>query len=43
LESGGGIMLIVGSFVAILVAATAQIVYTACMGGVLSMTRDLAV
>jgi NAD(P)-dependent dehydrogenase (short-subunit alcohol dehydrogenase family) len=43
LESGGGAIVNVASFVAIMGAATAQIAYTASKGGVLSMTRELAV
>ena len=43
LESGGGSIVNVASFVAIVGAATAQIAYTASKGGVLSMTREIAV
>ena len=43
LESGGGSIVNVASFVAIMGAATAQIAYTASKGGVLSMTREIAV
>jgi NAD(P)-dependent dehydrogenase (short-subunit alcohol dehydrogenase family) len=40
---GGGSVINVASFVAILGAATSQISYTASKGAVLSMTRELAV
>jgi NAD(P)-dependent dehydrogenase (short-subunit alcohol dehydrogenase family) len=43
LASGGGSIINVASFVALMGAATAQIAYTATKGGVLSMTRELAV
>ena len=43
LESGGGSIINVASFVASMGAATAQIAYTASKGGVLAMTRELAV
>jgi NAD(P)-dependent dehydrogenase (short-subunit alcohol dehydrogenase family) len=43
LRSGGGSIVNVASFVAIMGAATAQIAYTASKGGVLSMTREIAV
>ena len=43
LESGGGSIVNVASFVAIVGAATPQIAYTASKGGVLSMTREIAV
>jgi len=43
LASGGGAIVNVASFVALMGAATAQIAYTASKGGVLSMTRELAV
>jgi NAD(P)-dependent dehydrogenase (short-subunit alcohol dehydrogenase family) len=43
LESGGGAIVNVASFVAILGAATPQIAYTASKGGVLAMTREIAV
>ena len=42
-QSGGGSIVNVASFVAIMGAATAQIAYTASKGGVLSMTREIAV
>ncbi len=42
-EAGGGSIVNVASFVALMGAATAQIAYTASKGGVLSMTRELAV
>lgn len=42
-RAGGGSVINVASFVATLGAATAQIAYTASKGGVLSMTRELAV
>jgi NAD(P)-dependent dehydrogenase (short-subunit alcohol dehydrogenase family) len=42
-ERGGGSIVNVASFVAILGAATSQISYTASKGAVLSMTRELAV
>ncbi len=41
--SGGGSIINVASFVALLGAATPQLAYTASKGGVLSMTRELAV
>jgi NAD(P)-dependent dehydrogenase (short-subunit alcohol dehydrogenase family) len=41
--SGGGSIVNVASFVALMGAATAQIAYTASKGGVLSMTREMAV
>src|SRR5437868_10799729 len=41
--SGGGSIVNVASFVALVGAATAQIAYTASKGGVLAMTRELAV
>jgi NAD(P)-dependent dehydrogenase (short-subunit alcohol dehydrogenase family) len=41
--SGGGSIINVASFVALMGAATAQIAYTATKGGVLSMTREIAV
>jgi NAD(P)-dependent dehydrogenase (short-subunit alcohol dehydrogenase family) len=41
--SGGGSVINVASFVALMGAATAQIAYTATKGGVLSMTREIAV
>jgi NAD(P)-dependent dehydrogenase (short-subunit alcohol dehydrogenase family) len=43
IDSGGGSIVNVASFVAIVGAATAQIAYTASKGGVLSMTREIAV
>jgi len=43
LASGGGSIVNVASFVALIGAATAQIAYTASKGGVLAMTRELAV
>jgi NAD(P)-dependent dehydrogenase (short-subunit alcohol dehydrogenase family) len=43
LSSGGGSIVNVASFVALMGAATAQIAYTASKGGVLSMTREIAV
>lgn len=42
LRSGGGSIINVASFVALLGAATPQIAYTASKGGVLSMTREIA-
>jgi NAD(P)-dependent dehydrogenase (short-subunit alcohol dehydrogenase family) len=41
--SGGGAIVNVASFVALMGAATAQIAYTASKGGVLSMTREIAI
>ncbi len=43
LKRGGGSVINVASFVAIVGAATSQISYTASKGAVLSMTRELAV
>jgi NAD(P)-dependent dehydrogenase (short-subunit alcohol dehydrogenase family) len=43
LDSGGGSIINVASFVAIMGAANPQIAYTASKGGVLSMTREIAV
>jgi NAD(P)-dependent dehydrogenase (short-subunit alcohol dehydrogenase family) len=43
LESGGGSVINVASFVALLGAATSQISYTASKGAVLAMSRELAV
>jgi NAD(P)-dependent dehydrogenase (short-subunit alcohol dehydrogenase family) len=43
LESGGGSVVNLASFVALVGAATAQTAYTASKGGVLAMTRELAV
>jgi NAD(P)-dependent dehydrogenase (short-subunit alcohol dehydrogenase family) len=43
LESGGGSIINVASFVALRGAATPQIAYTASKGGVLAMTREIAV
>lgn len=42
-KSGGGSIINTASFVAFLGAATPQIAYTASKGGVVSMTRELAV
>jgi NAD(P)-dependent dehydrogenase (short-subunit alcohol dehydrogenase family) len=42
-DSGGGSIVNVASFVALVGAATAQMAYTASKGGVLAMTRELAV
>jgi NAD(P)-dependent dehydrogenase (short-subunit alcohol dehydrogenase family) len=42
-RAGGGAIINTASFVALLGAATPQIAYTASKGGVLSMTRELAV
>ena len=43
LRAGGGAIVNTASFVAIVGAATPQIAYTASKGGVLSMTREIAV
>jgi NAD(P)-dependent dehydrogenase (short-subunit alcohol dehydrogenase family) len=43
LERGGGSVINVASFVALMGAATSQIAYTASKGAVLSLTRELAV
>jgi NAD(P)-dependent dehydrogenase (short-subunit alcohol dehydrogenase family) len=43
LERGGGSVINVASFVALIGAATSQIAYTASKGAVLAMTRELAV
>ncbi len=43
LDSGGGSIVNTASFVAVLGAATSQIAYTASKGGVLAMTREIAV
>ena len=43
LESGGGSIVNVASFVALMGAASAQVAYTASKGGVLAMTREIAV
>jgi NAD(P)-dependent dehydrogenase (short-subunit alcohol dehydrogenase family) len=43
LRSGGGSIINTASFVAVMGAATAQIAYTASKGGVLAMTREIAV
>ena len=43
LESGGGSIINTASFVALMGAATPQIAYTASKGGVLAMTREIAV
>ena len=42
-QSGGGSIINVASFVALMGAATPQIAYTASKGGVLSMTREIAI
>ncbi len=42
-RAGGGSIINTASFVALMGAATAQIAYTASKGGVLAMTRELAV
>ena len=42
-NSGGGAIINTASFVALLGAATPQLAYTASKGGVLAMTRELAV
>src|SRR5215212_6157104 len=42
-RAGGGSIINVASFVALLGAATPQLAYTASKGGVLAMTRELAV
>jgi NAD(P)-dependent dehydrogenase (short-subunit alcohol dehydrogenase family) len=42
-RAGGGSIINVASFVALMGAATPQIAYTASKGGVLAMTRELAV
>ena len=42
-RAGGGSIINTASFVALVGAATAQIAYTASKGGVLAMTRELAV
>lgn len=42
-RAGGGSIINVASFVALMGAATPQIAYTASKGGVLSMTREIAV
>jgi len=42
-EAGGGSIINVASFVALMGAANPQIAYTASKGGVLSMTREIAV
>ena len=42
-RSGGGSIVNTASFVALMGAATAQIAYTASKGGVLAMTREIAV
>ncbi len=42
-RAGGGSIINVASFVALVGAATSQIAYTASKGGVLAMTRELAV
>ena len=43
LASGGGSIVNVASFVALMGAATAQVAYTASKGGVLALTREIAV
>jgi len=43
IASGGGSIVNVASFVALVGAATAQIAYTSSKGGVLAMTREIAV
>jgi NAD(P)-dependent dehydrogenase (short-subunit alcohol dehydrogenase family) len=43
LRAGGGSIINTASFVALMGAATPQIAYTASKGGVLSMTREMAV
>lgn len=43
IEAGGGSIVNTASFVAVLGAATSQIAYTASKGGVLAMTREIAV
>jgi len=42
-RAGGGVILNTASFVAVLGAATPQLAYTASKGGVLALTRELAV
>ncbi|MET0663950.1 MAG: SDR family oxidoreductase, partial [Acidimicrobiales bacterium] len=42
-RAGGGSIINTASFVALMGAATAQLAYTASKGGVLAMTRELAV
>jgi NAD(P)-dependent dehydrogenase (short-subunit alcohol dehydrogenase family) len=43
LRAGGGSIVNTGSFVAVMGAATSQIAYTASKGGVVAMTREIAV
>jgi NAD(P)-dependent dehydrogenase (short-subunit alcohol dehydrogenase family) len=43
LDGGGGSVINVASFVAVMGAATSQISYTASKGGVLAMTREMGV
>jgi NAD(P)-dependent dehydrogenase (short-subunit alcohol dehydrogenase family) len=43
LESGGGSIINTASFVALMGSATPQIAYTASKGGVLALTREIAV
>ncbi len=43
LQHGGGSIVNVASFVALMGAATAQVAYTASKGGVLALTREVAV
>lgn len=42
-RNGGGVIINTASFVAVMGAATPQLAYTASKGGVLAMTRELAV
>jgi NAD(P)-dependent dehydrogenase (short-subunit alcohol dehydrogenase family) len=42
-RAGGGSIINTASFVAVIGAATSQIAYTASKGGVLAMTREIAV
>jgi NAD(P)-dependent dehydrogenase (short-subunit alcohol dehydrogenase family) len=42
-RAGGGVVINTASFVAVLGAATPQVAYTASKGGVLAMTRELAI
>ncbi len=43
LRAGGGSIVNTGSFVAVMGAATSQVAYTASKGGVVAMTREIAV
>lgn len=43
IQSGGGSMINTASLVAVMGSATAQIAYTASKGGVLSMTKEMAI